>query len=164
MKLLKSWSSLPTMQWWRTGSTMQGITTGCCQCSVSTSPEVRAASLRWGEAPCVSTVQFGAFICSQETFPPFQFRNWRPEGWNAKEVWTFSASRYALPHLSIHSPFHGEVTLLVSTLIHTKVRRHPRKSEGSHVIFKHAFGTFPLLICLLFFPCTNSPFAFLTTF
>lgn len=41
MKPLKSWSSLPTMQWWRTDSATPGTITGCCLCSVWILPEVR---------------------------------------------------------------------------------------------------------------------------
>lgn len=38
----------------------------------------------------------------------YQIRKWRPEEWNAEEVWAFSTSCWALPRLSLHSAFHGE--------------------------------------------------------
>lgn len=58
-----------------------------------------------------------AFYLSLLVFVFDRFREWRPEGWNAEEVWAFPASRWALPRLSLHPALHGENILLLSTII-----------------------------------------------
>lgn len=109
------------MQWWRTGSMMQGTTTGCYLCSVWTSPEVRAIFFTPKKKRVLFLLQISLhFLPLTEPFVTslfVQLRKWRPEGRNAEKVWALSASCWALPRVPLHSALHGENMLLLSTLI-----------------------------------------------
>lgn len=88
-------------------------------------------------------------------------RKWRPEGWNAEEVWAFSASCWALPRLSLYSALHGENTLLLSKpIFHMQNRQKWEeayrlavrlKAPGNSTFYITTSNTFMFLICFLFF-------------
>lgn len=61
-----------------------------------------------GETPVNITIVFTVVSDVFVMLFHIKFRKWRAEEWNAEEVWAVSTSRWALPHLSLHSAFHGE--------------------------------------------------------
>lgn len=88
-------------------------------------------------------------------------RKWRPEGWNAEEVWAFSASCWALPRLSLYSALHGENTLLLSKpIFHMQNRQKWEeayrlavrlKAPGNSTFYITTSNTFMFLICFFVF-------------